>query len=174
MKACLLFLLCSTCFAAKFKIRAREHFESHKIKTDDFTTTYTGLNNTINLWWEDPYKLSYGFAISPVISGLTPKDDDDLGDRIILPMIGFEVKYFPWEQFKKFYVRPGLGYIELRPDNSYQDHYGYYGYLGVGLEIPYNMFGLALEVAYRKSYFNDDVEMDSLTPSIGFHFYKSL
>jgi hypothetical protein len=160
----------------KFKMRAREHYEVHNIKGENFETKYKGFNNTVNLWWENPYDLYYGFSFSPIFSGLKNKEDQSLGDEIDYFNIGLELKYFPKDYLpsvlENFYIRPGTGYSVLKPGNNVNDAKGYNLYLGLGYEYPFKHLGLALEVAYRYANLEDGVSVQSFTPSIGFHFYE--
>ena len=172
----IIFLLLSFALEAnamKFKVRAREHVETHKIDINGAETTYKGLSNTINLWWEMPYELYYGFYISPVFSSLEEDESGSpLGEEIHLFSAGFAGKYFVHKLIQNTYLRLEIGYSELRPDNSVDDATGVSYLIGYGYEFPLEMFGLALEAAYRYSDLSDNTTVKSFTPSIGFHFYE--
>ena len=164
-------LIPSFSFAQKFKVRAREHFEIHTIDVNGIETKYKGLSNTLNFWWEKPYDISYGFSLSPVFSNLEAQDSPILGNDITFWNIGFELKYHFLSANKSIFVRPGIGYSLLKPDNSVEDASGYFLYTGIGYEIPFKSFGLALEFGVRYSDLSDNITVESITPSIGFHFY---
>ncbi len=162
------------CFAysQKFKVRAREHFETHTIDSNGTEAEYKGLSNTLNFWWEKPYDISYGFSLSPVLSNLKAQDQELFGEDITFWNIGFELKYHFLKSNKSFFIRPGIGYSLLKPGNNVKDASGYFLYAGVGYEIPFKNFGLALEMAVRRANLSDDISVNSFTPSIGFHFYE--
>lgn len=161
--------------AYTFKIRAREHVESNTISYSGGETTYKGLTNTINLWWEKPYDISMGFSVSPIIAGIRADDyTKPFGDEVTIVNYGFELKYFGLKKLlPQVYVRPGLTYSELTPDNGVTSS-GHAVYLGIGYEYPFEKFGLALEYAHRHSILSDGITINASTPSIGFHFYGYL
>lgn len=168
-----IFFLPSITYSQKFKVRAREHFESHSIKLGNNNYKYKGLSNTLNFWWEQPYSLSYGFSLSPILSNLKTSDPSPLGKKVTYWNLGFELKYHFYEKNKSFFIRPGIGYSILKPDSIFEDAKGYFLYSGLGYEIPFEKFGLALEFAYRYSKLSKSIEISSITPSIGFHFYEN-
>ncbi len=172
MKYLFLIFLPITTQAQDFKVRAREHFEIHTIDVSGTEVEYKGFSNTLNFWWEKPYDISYGFSFSPVISNLEAQGQELLGEDITYWNIGFELKYHFLKSHKSFFVRPGIGYSLLKPGNSIEDASGYFLYAGIGYEIPFKNFGLALELAVRHSKLSDDITVKSFTPSIGFHFYE--
>jgi len=156
-------------------MRAREHYEILKIKTNTSEDEYKGFNNTINVWWEEPYHYSFGLSFSPVISTLKEKDPNStFGRKIQTINAGLELKYFPKILLRNLYLRPGLTYTILRPDNAISNRNGYSAYLGLGYEFKFNRFGLAIEAAYRHSELDTDTQIQTITPSVGFHFYKNL
>ena len=171
----LVILISDFAFAGKIKIRAREHYELLKIKTDNTEDKYKGLSNTVNIWWEKPYDISYGISFSPIFSGLREEDDNStFGKKIQTINAGLELKYFPKVLIRNLYVRPGITYTVLKPDNQIRNLSGYSAYLGLGYEIEFKKFGLALEAAYRYSDLENNTTIETITPSIGFHFYKGL
>lgn len=161
-------------FALNFKVRAREHFTHHEVHSNNSLEVYKGLTNTINMWWEKPYEYSFGFSFMPVIAGLRADDKDSpFGEKITHQNIGVEFKYFPKIISDQFFIRPGLGYSRLETNRGdKKNYYGNFIYLGAGVEIPMDNFGLALEMAYRHSNYSHDIYIKSITPSIGFHFYE--
>lgn len=170
-----LFTVGSYSFAMNFKVRAREHFETHKISAPGVDTTYKGLSNTLNFWWENPYDIYYGFSVSPVLASLKSQDSTNpMGEKVDFINVGFELKYFFKDILSQVFVRPGVTYSHLKPKNHISSKSGYALYLGIGYEYPFDMFGLAVEYGYRYAELSDDYKVESVTPSIGFHFYKDL
>lgn len=165
---------CSSVFSLDFKMRAREHYEINKVKSGLFSSTFKGLSNTVNIWWEKPYKYSFGFALSPVLSGLSSSEASPLGEEIKIYHFGLEGKYFPRLLINKLYLRSGLTYSMLKPDLLEDTLKGYGLYLGIGYEIPFKMFGLAIEMGTRYTKLDKGYEVNSTIGSLGFHFYKSL
>ena len=173
MKLLVLLLLVSESSFASIKIRAREHYEIHKVKNKGLEGTYKGFSNTINVWYEKPFKYSLGLALSPLIAtSKHSKGDDSLGSWIRVVNIGLEYKVFPHEVLKNTFTRLGLGYGELQSDQGAKDLPGYNYYFGIGYEFPISDIGLALEYGYRYSKYKEDKIIQSLIPSIGVHFYK--
>ena len=157
--------------SSDFKFRAREHYEWHKIQYGSQTLDYQGLSNTINYWYEVPYEYSIGLALSPLISRIqTDEKSSPYGEEITLYNLGIEAKYFPKYLFDQLYTRGGIGYSLFNPDIK-ATLTGINFYMGLGYEIPFERFGLALEIAYRKTFLNRNIEVNTITPSIGFHLY---
>ena len=178
MKKILIFwilVFSGSALAYDIKLRAREHYEILTIKDDVNTAKYAGLSNTVNLWFERPYDMSFGLSFSPVFSGLKSKDSSSVfGSEVQTYNIGFELKKFHKPLFRHAYIRPGLSYSILRPDSNLENLDGVSLYLGLGYEFAFNKFGLALEVAYRGTWLENSTRIQAITPSLGFHFYKNL
>lgn len=134
---------------------------------------YKGLSNTVNVYYEVPFNYSIGFALSPVLPGLSNLEqktaNSPLGDEIMLTTYGLEVKY----HFGQFFIRPGVGYAYLKSDEGNRRD-GKFTYLGFGYEFQLKHFGLALELAQRETELNNGTDISTYTPNIGFHFYKYL
>ena len=154
-------------------LEAREHFELHKIKVDDEQFSYSGLSNTINFWYEVPYKVAYGFSLSPLIGSASKVDDKapSLSSRVNLVSIGGEFKYFLSDTIPVF-TRLGMGWSQLRSSGNLKESNGLNTYAGIGYEVPVGKLGIALELAHRNSYLQNKIQVQSWTPSIGFHFYS--
>ena len=165
----------SKALAGEWKMRAREHYEIHKVKSNTEDQTFKGLSNTINLWYEEPLKWSLGLAAGPVIGSARPDEGEEtvtLGSKVRLYTAGVEYKFFP-APFGMFF-RLGAGWAQLQTNGTVGDLEGYHGYAGIGYEIWLtDKFTTALEFANRWSELEDDVSVSSITPSIGFHFYKN-
>lgn len=163
----------------KIRLRAREHYEMHTIKSDviDLKATYKGFSNTVNLWYEVPYVVSAGLAFSPILGAARNEDNPArvLGERVRLYSLGLEGKYFPfWRDGLKMFTRIGLGWSQLSTKGTISKANGLHVYLGVGWEFPVWKLSLAPEIAIRQSYLQSDLSVTSITPSIGVHFYSIL
>ena len=166
--------VCSVSEAQSIKLRAREHFEVHTIKVLGSDYVYKGASNTINIWYEIPQKWSLGLGISPLLGEAKNSEavlNTGLGTSIKLFTVNIEFKYY---FISGWFVRPGLGWADLQTGGTYQDFSGWNAYGGAGYEWQLGSIGLALEAAYRYSQLSEEVTITSVTPSIGFHFYKSL
>lgn len=173
MKYFFLFLISTNALAFNFKMRAREHYEVHEIYNKDKIDHYRGLTNTINLWWEKPYDTYFGLSFSPILASIKEvKEDSQYGEKITQQNIGLEFKKF---LSSKLFYRLGLGHSNLETTKGAEKNFkGNYGYLGLGIEIPFDSHGLALELAYRYADYEKGIYIKTFTPSVGFHFYKSL
>tara|TARA_Y100000590_G_scaffold450933_1_gene591443 strand:- start:3938 stop:4489 length:552 start_codon:yes stop_codon:yes gene_type:complete len=161
----------------KLRLRAREHFQWHRISLSEPTSSlrYFGLSNTLNLFWEEPFHRSYGLAVGPMLgsasiqSHLTP----EFGSKIRQWIIGGEWKEYPFKENKGgVFGRVGIGATALQTGGSLGTLWGAYGYFGIGYEfLIANKVGINPEVAFRQSFYETGVSVSTLTPSIGLHFY---
>jgi len=161
--------------AGDIKVRAREHIDFHDIALNDGSDiTYRGLSNTINLWWEKPRIYSIGLAFNPIFGSASSDKSHDarLGDKIKLITLGAEGKYYHRNISPNLFSRLGLGYTRLNTEGYLGDIDGYHGYIGAGWEFDVKGIGIALEIAYRQSRLERGTIVDSITPSIGVHFYR--
>ncbi len=161
--------------AGDLKVRAREHFDFHKISLNDGDDTfYRGLSNTISIWWEKPWIYSIGFAFNPVIGSADANGDYDarIGHKIKLITLGLEGKYYHRDIAPSLFSRLGLGYSRLDASGSAGDMDGYHVYIGAGWEFDVKGIGIALEMAFRQSRLAQGGIVNSVTPSIGVHFYR--
>ncbi len=161
--------------AGDIKVRAREHFDFHDVAFDNGSSTYAGLSNTINVWWEKPRVYSIGLAFNPVIGSARASGNYDarLSNKIKLIMLGVEGKYYHRDIAPSLFSRLGLGYTRLdTKGSSIDDIDGYHVYIGAGWEFDIKGVGLALEMAFRQSRLEQGVIVNSITPSIGVHFYR--
>jgi len=166
----LVFIVSDFALSADFKMRAREHYEIHTVQTPNKSQVFRGLSNTINFWWEEPFDISYGFALSPVLASLKSDSTSPLGDEILYYNLGGEVKFFPKVALENIYIRAGLAYAMILPGEG-SDLTGVSFYSGIGYEIPIGNVGLALEVGNRVAFLTDSTMVTSLIPSLGVHFY---
>lgn len=168
-------ILTATIHAAEWKFRAREHYEWHDIKLSDRTIPYRGFSNTINFWLEEPFKYAMGASFSPLFGSAKAQEspvDRRLGKTIKLFSVGAEAKVFTFQrELPWFYTRGGLGWSQLRTEGRLGDINGWNVYLGVGGEFLWKNIGIAPEFATRFVRLSDGVDIQSITPSIGFHFY---
>lgn len=164
--------------AGDWKFRAREHYEIHKVKTLSSSQEFKGFSNTINLWYEEPFKYSLGLGLGPIIGSAKPDEGmetNQLGSKLRLYVVNIEFKFFPIDVLKGLFSRLGAGWTQLESNGTLGNKTGYNGYIGVGYEFWVSKrFTIALEYALRKSELKDDVTVDTTTPSIGVHFYKDL
>ncbi|MCF6338377.1 MAG: hypothetical protein L3J84_10580 [Gammaproteobacteria bacterium] len=160
--------------AGDIKVRAREHFDFHDVAFDNGSSAYAGLSNTINVWWEKPRIYSIGLAFNPVIGSARASGNYDarFGNKIKLIMLGAEGKYYHRDIAPSLFSRLGLGYSRLDAKGSIGDVDGYHAYIGAGWEFDVKGVGIALEMAFRQSRLAQGVVVNSITPSIGVHFYR--
>ena len=168
-------LIAENISAEQIKMRAREHFDFHNIMFSDGTNhNYSGLSNTINLWWEKPRNYSIGLAFNPILGSANTDDEVngrlDEEDRLIT--LGVEGKYHHRYLMINLFSRVGLGASRLQGSGATGDVDGYHAYVGLGWEFNVKGVGVALEMAYRRSQLEQGVSIDSITPSIGVHFYR--
>lgn len=170
---------CASAFASAFdniRVRAREHFETHRYKFGELgkSETYRGLTNTINIWYERPFEYSIGLALGPVLGAARSDGPSEAlpqaGGKIQLAVAGVEGKYFPIAGVKAF-TRVGVAWHSLTTNGTYGavKGWGYYG--GLGWEIPTKWVSIAPEIAYREVFLAHDITGRIFTPSIGLHFY---
>jgi len=161
--------------AGDIKVRAREHIDFHNIVFNDASNiTYRGLSNTINLWWEKPRIYSIGLAFNPILGSANSvgKHDVRLSNKIKLITLGLEGKYYHRNISPNLFSRLGLGYTRLDTNGYLGDIDGYHTYIGAGWEFDVKGVGIALEMAYRQSRVEQGIAVNSITPSIGVHFYR--
>ena len=83
-----------------------------------------------------------------------------------------EGKYYHRDISPNLFSRLGLGYTQLDTNGSNDDAAGYHAYIGAGWEFDIKGIGIALEMAFRQSRLEGDIVVNSVTPSIGVHFYR--
>ena len=175
MSGLLIMLIAETASAEQIKMRAREHFDFHNIMfSDGATHSYSGLSNTINLWWEKPKNYSLGLAFNPILGSATTDDNVNsrLDEEVRLITLGVEGKYHHRYFVSNLFSRVGFGASRLQGSGATGEVDGYHAYLGLGWEFNVKGVGVALEMAYRRSQLGQGITIDSITPSIGVHFYR--
>ena len=88
--------------------------------------------------------------------------------------LGFEGKQDPPQgDWGSFFA---LGYFKnlLKTQGSLGELKGNGGYLGIGWEFPFEILGLAFEIAQRQISLENNLFIKTSSPSIGVHFYKHL
>jgi len=160
--------------AGEIKARAREHVDFHNIVFKDGSdAAYSGLSNTINIWWEKPRIYSIGLAFNPILGSAEADGETDarLSRKLKLITLGLEGKYYHHYIYHNLFTRLGLGSTRLDTNGNIGEVDGFHAYIGTGWEFDIKGVGLALEMAYRQSRLAQGVVVNSITPSIGVHFY---
>lgn len=159
--------------ADQFAIRARENYETVHFNNVGGADTYKGFTSTISFFNEEPYKLSYGLSVNLPLSLLKSKTDNAwIGAEARPWSVGGEVKYFPCDEFKGF-VRSMISYQSFNFKGVVGSATGLSVYVGAGWEFPlFDLFSLAPEIGYRKSYLNHSINADTFLVSLGVHFYS--
>jgi len=161
-------------YAGEIKARAREHIDFHRISfSDGGNNSYSGLSNTINIWWEKPRIYSVGLAFNPILGSAMADSEPDirLSDEVKLITLGMEGKYYHRYVTNKLFSRLGLGATRLDTNSNIDNVDGYHAYIGAGWEFDVKGVGIALEMAFRHSRLAQNIVVNSITPSVGVHFY---
>jgi len=126
------------------------------------------------VWWEKPRIYSIGLAFNPVIGSAraSGRYDTRLSNKIKLITLGVEGKYYHRDIAPSLFSRLGLGYTRLNTGGNIDDIDGYHVYVGAGWEFDVKGVGIALEMAFRQSRLEQGVVVNSITPSLGVHFYR--
>jgi len=159
------------------KIRAREHFDRVWIQYKNLNREYNygGIGPNINIWLEDPYRFSIGLSYSVLfINNSEEPDIPDFGEDMNLTKVGIESKIYFSPGEGGLFTRIGLSSNSLNTQGSAGKLIGTGGYLGLGWEIKFSKIGLALEAAGRRIELERNIRVDTLSPSIGVHFYGYL
>ena len=87
-----------TVSAQKWKLRAREHFDTVTLKYGNQieNETTSGIGPTINFWWEEAYENSFGLALSLMYIDFARESESiGRGQRMELWKLGLEGKHDP-------------------------------------------------------------------------------
>ena len=165
--------------AGSLHLRAREHYEWVAVEhlAGASTTTYQGFTNTLDLWWEEPFRYQIGLAGSPLFATLPIVGSDQpqgVGDRMRLVHLGIEGKGFPLAGLVSVYLRGGVYASTLDTMGSKGTVRGTSGLIGVGYEWTIHGVGLAPEVAWRRGVLADGITFRAFAPAIGVHFYQMI
>ena len=168
-------LVASEAFAGRFRVRAREHYETIKFDDGDASKTYKGFTNTINAWYEEPFQYAVGFAGSPIFARLFADQAlPGFAPEVRLVHLGVEGKMFPAPEVLSGFLRGGVYQSQLT-SNGEAGRMGGSSYLvGVGYEFNFDGIGVAPEASWRGGNLDDEVRFSGSAPCIGVHFYKQL
>lgn len=158
----------------RFKIRAREHFDTVWIefKDSDQTYSYEGIGPNINLWLEDPYRFSIGLSYSVLfINNDREEERPEFNSNMDLTKYGIESKIYFSPGEGGLFTRIGISSNVLNTNGAAGNIKGTGGYLGLGYEIKFSKVGLAFEAAGRRIELEQNIRIDTYSPSIGVHFY---
>ena len=96
------------------------------------------------------------------------------GQRMELWKLGFESKHDSLQGDGGPFLRWGISKNLLETQGSLGELKGNGGYLGIGWEFPFEILGLAFEIAQRQIRMENNLFIKTSSPSIGVHFYKHL
>jgi len=168
-------VMCDHAAAGAVKVRAREHYESMQLRTDTDRATYAGLSNTINIWWEDPYRYSIGLAGGPLFGRIFSKKPlPGFAGEISVRHFGVEFKAFPDAALTPVFLRAGLFDCTVRSRGEAKNPHGFSQLIGVGYEYDFRGVGIAPEVSWRWLQISDRIFGVGIAPAIGVHFYKNI
>lgn len=156
-----------------WKFRLREHFDFHKLEGRSGEFDFNGTSNTLNFWYEKPFKRAIGVSFGPILGNAKINDDatsTEFGGKIQQFTLGVEWKEFLLEQLPLF-SRLGTGVSILNTEGTADGLFGSYLYAGIGWEFKVGGLGIAPEIAFRQAFYESGVKAQTFTPSIGFHFY---
>ena len=94
------------------------------------------------------------------------------GQRMELWKLGFEGKHDSLQGDGGLFLRWGISKNLLKTQGSLSELKGNGGYLGIGWEFPFEILGLAFEIAQRQIRMGKKLFIKTSSPSIGVHFYK--
>ena len=159
---------------AEIRVRAREHYEQIQVESDR-RANYIGFTNTINVWYEQPFHYSIGFAGSPIFARLrTTEAPSGLSREIRLVHLGIEGKAFPAPDTAHVFVRLGGYQAQMVTGGDLGRIKGTSALGGLGYEFNWGGIGIAPEMSWRRGNLANDVSFAGTAPAIGVHFYKML
>ncbi|MBC8259594.1 MAG: hypothetical protein H8E38_11290 [SAR324 cluster bacterium] len=159
------------------RLRAREHFDTVKLNYENQfeKETTSGIGPTINFWWEEPYQFSFGLALGLMYIDFNRQSKSiGRGQRMELWKLGFEGKHDPFQGDGGIFIRWGVSKNLLKSEGTLGELKGNGAYLGIGWEFPFEILGLALEIAQRQIRLENNLSIVTTSPSIGVHFYRHL
>ena len=172
-----LFFMTETVRAQQWKLRAREHFDTATLNYGQSIEkeTTTGIGPTINFWLEEPYENAFGLALGLMYIDFSRESASiGRGQRMELWKLGLEGKHDPFQGDGGLFIRWGISKNRLKTKGTLGELKGNGGYLGIGWEFPFEILGLAFEIAQRQIRFANNFSIETSSPSIGVHFYKHL
>lgn len=159
--------------AGDFNFRFREHYDYSSIEYAGSSNYYKGFSNTFNLWYEEPFKLSYGLAAGSLFSFSTTDENvlNGLSKTIRFYFIGAEAKYFPYESVPNLFTRIGLYWDVVDTKSNIGKLNGWSYYAGIGWEtLSWKILGLAPEIGIKQGD-AQGIFHTSIQISFGIHFY---
>ena len=172
-----LFFMTETVRAQQWKLRAREHFDTATLNYGQSIEkeTTTGIGPTINFWLEEPYENAFGLALGLMYIDFSRESASiGRGQRMELWKLGLEGKHDPFQGDGGLFIRWGISKNRLKTKGTLGELKGNGGYLGIGWEFPFEILGLAFEIAQRQIRFANNFSIETSSPSIGDHFYRHL
>ena len=172
-----LFFMTETVRAQQWKLRAREHFDTATLNYGQSIEkeTTTGIGPTINFWLEEPYENAFGLALGLMYIDFSRESASiGRGQRMELWKLGLEGKHDPFQGDGGLFIRWGISKNRLKTKGTLGELKGNGGYLGIGWEFPFEILGLAFEIAQRQIRFANNFSIETSSPSIGVHFYRHL
>ena len=163
--------------AQQWKLRAREHFDTATLNYGQSIEkeTTTGIGPTINFWLEEPYENAFGLALGLMYIDFSRESASiGRGQRMELWKLGLEGKHDPFQGDGGLFIRWGISKNRLKTKRTLGELKGNGGYLGIGWEFPFEILGLAFEIAQRQIRFANNFSIETSSPSIGVHFYRHL
>lgn len=159
----------------KWRMRARENFETFTISDKDFSYDYQSFSHTFNIWYEKPFDWAFGLATGPYVMAYAEKPGQKnrpafLGQKVKLINHGLEYKRW---LYHGLFVRPGVYYHQFNANAPDGKDIGYGGMIGLGYEFKISSIGLALEYSKRQltlTHKKWDISADLI--AIGLHFYS--
>ena len=88
--------------------------------------------------------------------------------------LGFEGKHDPLQGDGGLFLCWGISKNLQKTLGSLGELKGNGGHLWIGLEIPFEILGLAFEISQKKISLENNLFIKTSSPSIGVHFYKHL
>lgn len=140
----------------------------------DAQGTYEGFTNTINGWYEEPFRYSLGFAGSPLFARLKSSAPlSGAADEIRLVHLGAEGKLFPAPEVLTGFLRLGAYQTTFNSRGEVGDPTGLSYLVGLGYEFRVYGVGIAPEASWRLGRVGE-VRISGSAPCIGVHFYEQL
>ncbi|MBF0352174.1 MAG: hypothetical protein HQM11_14165 [SAR324 cluster bacterium] len=165
----------SSANALELKLRAREHFDTVNVRftEQDIDKTWSGIGPTINLWLEEAYQYSFGFAFGIIfIDNPALIEIPQIDEKMELWKQGVEVKYYAIPKAGGIFFRLGVSSNTLKTKGSWGELQGMGAYAGIGWEFQFSKIGLAFEQAKRQVNLENSIEIVTTSPSIGVHLYS--
>lgn len=167
MRAALLILaLAAPAGAAEWRVRAREHFETGTIDLGGEARAYRGLLSAFDLFWEEPFRRSYGLTLHR--GGLGRVGGPG---RVTVTSLGAEAKLFPSSAARLCFVRGGLLAQASDPAGPGAESWTWGGSAGTGVEFPVWKLGLAPEIGAKALWGARGRRVSMLYAALGVHFY---